>query len=592
MNLPILSQHIYGVFTLYGLYSFEFVDKNRNTITEIFFMIPPKTKNISEGTRSTVMPTLGGNYLTDGGNSTKKITLTGDLYFPYIGSPYNPVAPNNVGLEGTIDGMTEFFKLRWMLIRYRDYTMSRNSKMNIPIIPMSESPEIIVLYRKIARNMVRKLGGLYDEIKLIFHDYDMDDHFFCKISNFSGNQTDSKYIAVEYSIELECYEPDTMQKIIPVIQIKQSSNDSVNTINSQIQNLNFNDKFAAIQIAISYNTDFVSATVDIQNTINNINTENEKIQAGQSTVLTEIPIYTAALATNTANLLIDFISTFLSDANQILYFAGTLTIDEVVSLELFSFYNLIQKLKIYADSLQGVINSIVKQDEIRYYANADDYTLTTEQFDSADENIVENNTTFYFYEVTDGDTARTVALHELKDANKFVSILKINQISENDFIDGTLIGQKIKIPIDISAVSRSDENLVYESNQNDIQKFLYGSDIATDINDRLLISPKGDLRVTDGIENAYNSVLKRMTNRKGSLNVFNPNWGTVAIDESNAPFLVKIDRYLTDLISQMQEDPRVESAKMDLKKIKIDGETITTQSTIYFIGEENREVVI
>jgi hypothetical protein len=75
-------------------------------------MMPPKSKTVSEPTRSTTVPTLGGNYNNDAGNATKTITLSGDLYFPYVGSPDNPVAKDNTGLANTIDGLNEFFKLR------------------------------------------------------------------------------------------------------------------------------------------------------------------------------------------------------------------------------------------------------------------------------------------------------------------------------------------------------------------------------------------------------------------------------------------------------------------------------------------------
>ena len=111
MNLPVLIQQLTGTFTLTGLYSFEFVDKKRNTITEIFFMIPPKKKDVTEITRSTTNPTLSSNYNTDAGNGTKTINLQGELYFPYVGDPKNPVARDSSQAENPIDGMTEFFKL-------------------------------------------------------------------------------------------------------------------------------------------------------------------------------------------------------------------------------------------------------------------------------------------------------------------------------------------------------------------------------------------------------------------------------------------------------------------------------------------------
>ena len=159
MMMPALIKQLTGEVTFTGLYSFEFVDKKRNTITEIFFMIPPKRKGMEEPTRSTTNPTLSGNYNTDAGNGTKTITLSGELYFPYIGSSDNPVARDNKGLENTIDGLSEFYKLRWMLVRYRDYTMTRNSRMDVPTLAMNASQEVKALYKKVSSLVKNKIGA-------------------------------------------------------------------------------------------------------------------------------------------------------------------------------------------------------------------------------------------------------------------------------------------------------------------------------------------------------------------------------------------------------------------------------------------------
>jgi len=584
---------IYGVYSFTGLYSFEFVDKNRNTITEIFFMIPPKSKSVSEPTRSTTVPTLGGNFNNDAGNATKNITLAGELYFPYVGSPDNPVARDNTGLTNTIDGLNEFFKLRWMLIRYRDYTMTRKGRMTVPDSVMNLSPQITALYENVSKKVREKVGALYDEIQVIFHDYDMDDHFYCRVDNFSSNQTDSKHIAISYTINIECYEPDTAQKTISVTQVKKSTNENVDIINTQFQDIGFSTAFTDIQAEIGYNSNFISSSVEIENIIDMIATENENIQAGKSTAMALLPTYCANLKEAVRQSLESFIDTFLSTSQQTSYAAGTITIDEIINFDLLAFYNSLQKVKIATNQLSGVLNSIVVQEELRYYSNANDYLLTTDQFDSGDENKVENTSTFKYYTVMEGDTARIIALRELRDAEKFISILKINNITENDFIDGTLIGERIKVPMLISSATRGDDNLVYESDDENIDAFLYGSDIALGVNDEMLISSSGDLLGKTGIDNAYDNIENRLANNKGSLNVFNPNWGTVAIDDSNAPLMVKIDRYLTDVTGQIQSDPRVESVKINLDKLEWKGETISVPYTIFFIGsEQSREVVV
>lgn len=593
LNLPTLIKGIYGVFEFTGLYSFEFVDKNRNTITEIFFMIPPKSKTVEEPTRSSTVPTLGGNYNIDGGNATKNITLSGELYFPYVGSPDNPVAKNNEGLENTMSGLESFLALRFMLIRYRDYTLTKDSTVTIPTTAINASNEIATLYKKVSENVKNKTGALYDEIQLIFHDYDMDDHFYCRVDSFSSDQSDVKHIAINYTINIECYEPDTGQKPMQVAQVKPEANESVDVILTQIDLIAFDESLDTIQADIGYNKEFLSASSVIEIEISNLTAENEKIQAGTSTPLTLLPIYVSSILSNTNTALDYFTDTFLSPEQKIEYDAGDLTIDDIVSKDLLLFYNDLQKVKLQIISLQGVLNAIPVLEDIRYSTGADDYTLTEEQFDDPDSSVVQGNSNFYYYTVMQGDTARVVALRELKDPEKFVNILEINSISDNDFMDGSIIGQQIKIPIIASVVARSNDNLIYEADFSNIEKFLYGSDLATGLNNELLISATGDLLSEDGIENAYDNIESRINNNKGSLNVFNPNWGTIAIDDSNAPLMVKIDRYLTDVIEQLQADPRVESVKMDLDKLDWNGEKISFSSNVYFIGtEESREVTI
>jgi hypothetical protein len=592
MNLPILIQKLYGEFIYTGLYSFEFVDKNRNTITEIFFLTPPKQKTVSEPTRSTTQPTLGGNFTVDGGNATKTMTINGDLYFPYVGSPDNPVARDNSGLQNVLNGMEEYLKLRFMLIRYRDYTMTHDAKMTVPTSILAVSKEINALYKKVSQKVKNKTGALYDEIRLIVHDYDMDDHYYCRVDNFTSSQSDSKHIAISYTINLECYEPDDVQKT-GNFQTKQTTNASVDALNAAMQIINFDESFDSIQAEIGYNVEFINSAQAIETKIEEIDTENENIQAGKSTASTLLPIYVSDLLTNVNTSLSNFIDTFLSVTQKALYNTGDLTIDDVVSRDLLIFYNSLQKVKLQAESLQGILNSVVSVDELRYYSDADDYTLTEEQFDSENSNKIENTTNFYYYTVVEGDTARIIAQRELNDHEQFIKILKLNNIAENDFIDNNLIGLKIKIPFPISVTARSDDNLVYESDFTDSEKFLFGSDISGGLNNTLQASETGDLLAKDGIENAYINVENRLNNKKGSLNVFNPNWGTIAIDDSNAPLMVKIDRYLSDVVSQVQSDPRVESVQMDLDKLDWNGEKISVPSKVFFIGtEETREVTL
>ncbi|MDD5540687.1 MAG: hypothetical protein PHG61_08350 [Candidatus Marinimicrobia bacterium] len=594
MNLPTLIQHLYGVFTFTGLFSFEFVDKSRNTITEIFFFTPPKNKTVSEPTRSAVVPTLGGNYNIDGGNATKKINLSGQLYFPYIGSPDNPVARENAGLPNPLSGMEEFLKLRWMLIRYRDYTMTSNARVSTPVTLTSVSPQIAQLYKVVSGKIKNKVGALSDEIRLIFHDYDMDDHFYARIASFSSSQSDQKHIAIEYTIEIECYEPDDFQKNTDMrVSVKPTTNESVDTINTMLQQIDFETLSVDIQSEIGYNYAFLNTISEINNYIELIDAENTLIQSGQSTASENLPLYVTTLLTHIANAETEFLNTFLSPAQKILYDSGDATIDDIVDVDLLSFYNAVQKIKIQAQSLQGVLNSIVVIDEFRYYADADDYTLSEEQFSSDNTGKTENVSAFFYYTVMQGDSARVLAQRFYHDQEQFPRILNFNSITENDLIDETFIGKQIKIPFPVTAIGRGADNLVFEADFSDLNKFMFGTEFALDLNNNFIISGKGDLQLQTGVDNVIANIENRIKNRKGSLNVMNPNWGTVAVDEDATPMPVKINRYLTDVITQIQADPRVESAQMQLDKLQWDGETLSVPVKIFFVNtDQTREVTV
>jgi hypothetical protein len=122
---------------------------------------------------------------------------------------------------------------------------------------------------------------------------------------------------------------------------------------------------------------------------------------------------------------------------------------------------------------------------------------------------------------------------------------------------------------------------------------MFGTEFAMDLNNNFIISGKGDLQLQTGVDNVIANIENRIKNRKGSLNVMNPNWGTVAVDEDATPMPVKINRYLTDVITQIQADPRVESAQMQLDKLQWDGETLSVPVKIFFVNtDQTREVTV
>jgi len=359
--------------------------------------------------------------------------------------------------------------------------------------------------------------------------------------------------------------------------------------------IDYTTAYEAISPDIAYNATFASAASAVQSLISQIQDENNAIQGGTSAVTTNMPSLVANLIGNIALCMNGFITTFLTPEAQDCYYAGTCTIDEVVSLELWTYYNTLQKLRLYAQSMQGVINAIPVVDTIRFAASANNYTLTEDEFDTNGDlsNEVENESSFYYYTIMQGDTPRIIAFRELGDAELYIQILRLNNITENDFIDETIIGQQIKIPQVTEGANNGDDNLVYESDTENVDAFMFGTDLSLGDNGEIGVSGSGDLKALTGIENAYQAIEQRVKANKGSLNVFSSDWGTTALDDGNAPLLVKIDRFLTDQLSQIMSDPRVKSADINFDKMVFTGETLSVPTKVYFIGsDETKEVTI
>jgi LysM repeat protein len=585
MNLPFLIKSIYGTIAFTGLYSFEFVSKNGNKIIEIFFMLPPSNKTVEEPTRSSTIPTLASNYNLDAGNATKPMTLSGNLWFPFVGSPDNPVATFPENLENTIDGLNEFFKLRWMLVRYRDYVMTKNSKITIPASLLNVSSEINVLFSEVNKRLSSKVGALYDEIKLIIHDYDFDDHYYCRVDRFTSSQDAQDHLSVNYTINLELYERAELTTSIKVNNFKRPLNEEIEFINNNLTDIKYSEKFDNIQDEISANSELYEAATSVNQDIENINSQNIEIQSGKTTPFIELPAILSRIIDNAKIVLSSFLNNFIPFDDRADFDNGDITLDDFVSNDLLNFYNAQQKVIIFSEGMEGILNSIPRENEIRYYANADDYTLTTEQFDEEASQIIMNESTYTYYVIKQGDTLRNIAQQIYGDSEQYIKIIQSNNISENDIIDNNLVGTILKIPIEISSIARSQNNLVYEGviDPNNINIFLHGRDLFLE-NKKMKISSTGGLETISGSENTIQNINARLNGDKGSLNAFNPDWGLISPDDGNAPFLVKLSRYLSDIQNQILSDPRIESTKLKLDTLKIDGEAVFIKAETNLIG--------
>lgn len=204
---------LHGNYDPTGVYSFEFKSSgNGKTIAEIFFILPPESVKVTEPQRSELIPTLTGGYYVDYGNEFKDIVVSGSSHFYYAGSTRNPSkefrSVSLLGLDDYIDGYTEFLKLRFMLSRYRDYTLTRDGKLTAPNFSGKQLASTRALKDFVSNQTVEE-GALSDQIDVIFHDYDYDDHWYVRIDSVSFNRSKDDPWTVVYNIDMQAYEQDT-----------------------------------------------------------------------------------------------------------------------------------------------------------------------------------------------------------------------------------------------------------------------------------------------------------------------------------------------------------------------------------------------
>jgi len=214
MAVAEILKTINGFYEPTGVYSFEFRESSTgDLITEIYFLLPPESVSVSEAQRSDLQPTLTGGYLTDFGNEFKQITVQGSTHFFYGGTTRLPAkeygSSKNLGVAGFIDGYDEYLKLRFMIMRYRDYTLTNDGRLhNEPTFTSLGLADVSALGDHVRASLVNGNGVLADQIDMIWHDYDYDDHWRVKINDFSTSRTKEDPWSIMYTINMTAFEQD------------------------------------------------------------------------------------------------------------------------------------------------------------------------------------------------------------------------------------------------------------------------------------------------------------------------------------------------------------------------------------------------
>ena len=204
-----------GTFTPTQSYSFEFRDTRRDRLlNELFLLLPPDSVRTSEAPRSELMSTIGGGYLVDYGNDYKKISVSGQCHFYYSGTLGGIRPPGRQSDRNNfVTGYDEFIKLRFLLSRYRDYTLTERGKLQAPFFFNPELLPVEAFKIEVQKRIGQKQGALADQISMVWHDYDYDDHWYCKVDSLGMERTGKDNGTVLWNLELIGYRPDTSRTL-------------------------------------------------------------------------------------------------------------------------------------------------------------------------------------------------------------------------------------------------------------------------------------------------------------------------------------------------------------------------------------------
>lgn len=265
---------LYGHYEPTGMYSFEFRKVgNGKTIAEIFMLLPPESVSVKEPQRSELLPTLSGGYLADFGNDFKPITVKGSTHFFYAGTSKNPAkqfgttgsttAFGDFDPQNYLDGFAEFIKLRFIISRYRDYTMTPDGKLaKLPDMSLKELRGMKKLSEFVTSQRGKK-GALADVIEVIWHDYDYADHWKVKINSFESFRDKGDPWTINYTIDMIAYELDT--KKVSDIRFRPISGKRLTVRNKIKMSWGLSQGFHAATIPTTVSNESIAGTFILSN---------------------------------------------------------------------------------------------------------------------------------------------------------------------------------------------------------------------------------------------------------------------------------------------------------------------------------------
>jgi len=208
-----IAQKLFGNVIQSNIFSFEFQFESGGgpAILEFPFLLPPNSYNVSEGWLATEQRTITGGYIADYGNDFKKISFNSNVWFYYAGIPASGgEIPNGWAGRGNtvgeVTGQAEFLKLRYLLVRFRDYIrLSSGNFLETQPFTSEGYPEVDLFRIEIEKLIGQGKSVLSDNVKVIFHAYDYGDHFYVKLDDFAYSLSESDPHTVSIQVSMLAY---------------------------------------------------------------------------------------------------------------------------------------------------------------------------------------------------------------------------------------------------------------------------------------------------------------------------------------------------------------------------------------------------
>ena len=581
-------QFIDNFFEPDSIFSFEFIDRFTGLpIHEFFFLLPPESYTLKHNYKVNITKTLSGIWVDDFGNDIKDLNLSGSLWNYWLGtlpdvSSKTPVHKKLLsgvkkGLRNTLNsvigrsitelilkddrltGLQEFFKLDYILNRFRGVYDPRNIPRNIPGINKLEV--LSILGRK-----------LYKDIKIVYHDYDDYHHFEVIINSFEVKRDKGGPFTLNYTISMKAIESTfpglNVALIPPFFNIKENPIEFINSFISDVkliqQKLADKTILPTLGSAIIENwnnlvnswTSYLELIETFEEETNEQIINNQEINSTQGTTVSNIISSSNTCKTLSSNLEDSIITGLGFDIEE--YEDGTIDAIDDDSMDFFILLN--------------EINQILNE--------------TQTMFKLESPKIL-----YQYHRINSDDSLRKLSIQYFGQIGHEQKIAEENNISDIQIRSGSLDNKIIKIPKDILSIGNKTNLIYFDANINSKDYSYYINNmLGIDIKFPLTSDGTGDLDIEQGYNNYIKQISLRFNWDRGSLNPIHIDWGLGEIT-GNVPKKIYLEKMISNIINQAKQDPRTS----DIKIIDafIEKDTIKYETEIKDIATEQfKELII